>query len=103
MQVLHAETPAKACAELLAHGRDDLGAVVGPSPFEYLRAHALPDLPIQRGQCSVGGDRHLLPRSVDHRSEVSHEHRNVDTLRCRGSGSARLHHVTEPAGVRMRG
>lgn len=70
-------SPARTGLQLLARGGHDLSAVLCSPPLEHLCADAAADLPAERHESSVCGDRHLPPRGGDQGADLAHQDRHV--------------------------
>ena len=78
-EVLLAKTAAVLCFEPPSRGRDEPRAIVGATALQDLGPDAGAELPVQRGQRGVRGNRDVSPRGLDHVAEVAHEDPEVET------------------------
>lgn len=63
------------------HRGDNLCAVLPAPSVEDLRAYVVPELPVERSECSVRGHGDLLACRLDHLPEVADQTRNLGVVR----------------------
>ena len=59
------------------HRRDNLGTVLRTLALEHLGADAVANLPVDRHERGVRGDRYMLPNGVDHGAQLARGRRHI--------------------------